>query len=144
MKKQIAVLIVALVLLAKVSWAQKLEAPKLEPTPSTESQQQLIKEGVALHDQGGYDGAISRYEQVLRENPSNVEALYEMSFSYYLKQDCQKALEMSFKAAQYKSDLLGRIYGQIGNCQDDLGRPKEAIETYKAGLKLLPANSLLH
>src|ERR1700674_4851872 len=100
MKKQIPVLVVALLLLAKVSWAQKLEPPKLEPTPSTESQKQLIKEGVALHDQGDYDAAISRYEQVLRENPKNVEALYEMSFSYYLKKDCQKSLEMAFKAVQ--------------------------------------------
>src|ERR1700736_6970069 len=127
MKKQIPVLLVALILLVKVSWAQTLEAPKLEPKPSTDSQEQLIKEGVALHDRGDYDAAISHYEQVLGENPENVEALYEMSFSYYLKQDCQKSLEMAFKAAQYKSDLLGKIYGQIGNCQDDLGRPKDAV-----------------
>ena len=144
MKKQIPVLVVALLLLAKVSWAQKLEPPKLQPTPSTASQRQLIDEGVKLHDQGNYDAAISRYEQVLRENPANVEALYEMSFSYYLKKDCQKSLEMAYKAAQYKSDLLGVIYGGIGNCQDDMGKPQEAIETYKAGIKLLPANFLLH
>src|SRR6267378_958663 len=123
MKRQICVLAVILLLLAKVSWAQKLEAPKLEPTPSTESQKQLIKEGVALHDRGDYDAAISRYEQVLRENPANVLALYELSFSYFLKKDCQKSLEMAFKAARYKSDLLGEIYGEIGNCQDDLGKP---------------------
>jgi hypothetical protein len=63
MKRQISVLVVTLLLLAKVSWAQKLEPSRLEPTPSTESQKQLIKEGVALHDRGDYDGAISRYEQ---------------------------------------------------------------------------------
>ena len=144
MRKQIPVLVVALLLLWKISWAQKLEPPRLEPTPSTESQKQLIKEGVALHDGGDYDAAISRYEQVLRENPANVEALYEMSLTYYLKKDYQKSLEMAVKAAQYKSDLLGKIYGEIGNCQDDLGRPKEAVETFKAGIRLLPANFLLH
>jgi hypothetical protein len=143
MKKRIPLLVVALLLLANVSWAQKLDPPKLEPTPSTESQKQLINEGVALHDRGDYDGAISHYEQVLLENPANVEALYEMALSLYLKKDYQKSLEVALRAAQYKSNLLGAIYGQIGNCQDDLGRPKEALETYKAGIKLMPANYLL-
>ena len=144
MKKSILVVSITIFLMALAVAGQKLEPPKLQPTASTESQKQLIKEGVALHDEANYDGAISRYEQVLRENPANVVALYEMSFSYYLKQDYQKSLEISFAAAQYKSDLLSKIYGQIGNCQDDLGRPKEAIETYKAGIKLQPAYFLLH
>lgn len=144
MKNRIIGALALVVLLALGGAAQKLEPPKLEPTPSTESQKQLIKEGVALHDAGDYDAAISRYEQVLHENPANVLALYEMSFSYYLKKDCQKSMEMAFKASLYKSDLQGEIYGEIANCQDDLGKPKDAIETFKAGIKLLPADFLLH
>ena len=144
MKTRIIGALAVVILFALGAAGQKLGPPKLEATPSTEDQTRLTKEGVALHDKGDYDGAISRYAQVLRENPANVEALYEMSFSYFLKEDCQKSLEMALRAAQYKSDLLGKIYGEIGNCQDDLGRPKEAIETFKAGIKLLPANFLLH
>ncbi len=144
MKNRIIGVLAVGALLALSAAAQTLEPPKLDPTPSTESQKQLIKEGVALHDQGDYDAAISRYEQVLRENPANIEALYEMSFSYFQNNDCKKSLEIALKASVYKSDLLGAIYGEIGNCQDDLGKPKDAIETFKLGIKLLPNNYLLH
>ena len=52
---------------------QKLEPPKLESTPLTTQQKQLVQEGAALHDKGDYDGAISRYEEVLKENPVNTK-----------------------------------------------------------------------
>ena len=124
--------------------AQKIEPPKLDPTPSTPSQDQLINEGVALHDRGDFDGAIRRYEEVLKENPQNVLALYEMSYSYYQKRDFQKSLELSYKTAQFKSDLVPRIYVQIGSCLDELGDPKNAIETYRSALKIFPSDFLIH
>jgi tetratricopeptide (TPR) repeat protein len=100
--------------------AQKIDPPKLTPTPATESQAALIKKGVALHDRGDYDGAIAKYEQVLRENPSNDWALYELAFSYEMKKDYRKGLETAYKGAQYKSDLLGacRLKGlsTLSNC----------------------------
>src|SRR4030095_8615405 len=123
---------------------QKLSEPKLEPVPSTLTQDQLIKEGVVLHDRRDYDGAISRYEEVLKENPNNVLALYEMAFSYFQKKDYRKSIEVSYRLAQYTSDLLPRVYVQIGNSLDELGEPKKSIETYKAGIKLFPSDYLLH
>ena len=136
--------VVILFLLAGVTYSQKLGDPKLEPTPSTPSQEILIKQGIALHDRGNYDGAIKYYEEALQENPNNVHALYEMSFSYFQKRNFQKSLELGYKLAQYKSDLLPRVYVQIGNSHDELGEGKKAIETYKAGIKLFPTNYLIH
>ena len=143
MKSQVAAAFIAILLLALTATGQKLEPPKLVPTPSTESQEQLIREGIELHDKGDYDGAISRYEAVLRENPNNVEALYGMSFSYYAKKDYQKSIDVGHRAAQFKSDLLEAIYVQMGTCFDDQGDSKKAVGTYKAGLKLSPSSSLL-
>jgi len=140
---QIAATFIAFLLLVLTAAGQKLEPPKLVPTPSTESQEQLIKEGIELHDKGDYDGAIDRYEEVLRENPNNVRALYEISFSYYAKKDYQKSIDIGYRAAQFKSDLLEAIYVQMGSCFDDQGNPLKAVETYKAGLKLAPSSSLL-
>ena len=142
MKRMIATLGVVFFLALTVT-AQKLEPPKLQPTPSTERQKQLIREGVALHDRSDYDGAIARYQEVLKENPNSVEALYEMSFTLYAKKDYQKSLEVGYQAAKYKSDLLAPIYVQIGTCFDELGDSKKAIEVYKAGIKLSPADALL-
>lgn len=122
----------------------QVDPPKLDPTPSTEKQSALIKEGVALHDQGNYDAAISKYEEVLKENPNNVEALYEMSFSYSMKGDYRKALDVAYKGAQYKSRLLATFYLQIGNSLDQLGESAKSLEVYKAGIKLQPQNAMLH
>ena len=143
MEKQLLRLLLAIGLFGCSVAAQKIEAPKLDPIPATPEQQQLIREGVALHDRGDYDGAISRYQAVIKENPGNVGALYEISFSYFQKKDFQKSLESAYQASKYKSDLLPQIYVQIGSCQDELGESKKAIETYQAAAKLFPSHYLI-
>ena len=124
--------------------AQKIEPPKLTPTPSTESQRGVIREGVALHDRGDYDGAISKYEQVLRESPDNDLALYELAYAYQMKKDYRKSLEIAYKGAQYKSDNLTGFYLLIGNNLDELGESKKAVEVYRQGIKLRPDDGLLY
>ena len=124
--------------------AQKIEPPKLTPTPATESQAVLIKEGVALHDQGDYDGAIAKYEQVLRENPANDWDIYELAYAYEMKKDYRKSLETAYKGAQYKSDHLAEFYIRIGNNLDLLGESKKAVEVYKQAIKIKPDTPLLY
>lgn len=144
MKKLVPAVFIVIVLLALTAAGQKLGPPRLEPAPSSETQEQLIKEGVALHDNGDYAGAISRYEQVLKENPNNILALYEMAYSYYAQKDYRKSIEVGHKAAQFKSPLLDATYVQMGSCYDESGDSKKAVEIYKAGIKLSPSSSLLH
>ncbi|HEX8491849.1 MAG TPA: tetratricopeptide repeat protein [Pyrinomonadaceae bacterium] len=142
-KRSTALIALTFILSASVS-AQKIEPPKLTPVPSTEQQDKLIKEGIALHDQRDYDGAIKKYEEVLKENPHNVSALYEMAYSYTMKRDHRKSLELAYKGAQYKSDSLALLYQLIGNNLDVLGEPEKAIEAYKAGIKIRPDFALLY
>ncbi|MDT4967444.1 MAG: hypothetical protein QOJ64_2181 [Acidobacteriota bacterium] len=137
MLKKTTTLIFALALVSLHALGQ-VEPPRLEPTPSTAKQIALIDKGVALHDQGNYDAAISKYEEVLKENPNNVLALHEMAFSYSMKKDYRKALDTAYKGAQFKSQLLHAFYVQIGNNLDLLGEPKKALEVYKAGIKIQP------
>ena len=124
--------------------AQQIDPPKLVPVASTESQTQVIREGVALHDRGDYPGAIAKYEAVLKENPDNVLAMYELAFSLSENKEYQKALDMAYKGAKYQSDLLTGFYLSIGNNLDLLGEPKKAIEVYKKAIKLQPDDHLLH
>ena len=133
-----------LVLLVSGVLAQKPPAPTLEPTAPTEAQKQLINQGVALHDKGDFAGAIALYEEVLKQNPNNIQALYEMSYSYFAKKDYQKCVDAASRAAQYKSDLLGATYSQWGSCLDDMGKATQAIDVYQAGIKLSPSGYLLH
>ena len=124
--------------------ARQLPEPKLTPTPSNEKQTALIREGVALHERGDYDGAVRKYEEVLAENPSNTVALYEMGYALFAKKDYKRSLEVGYRGAQYKSDQLGHILMLVGNNLDQLGEPQKAVEAYKKGIKLFPADGMLH
>jgi tetratricopeptide (TPR) repeat protein len=140
--------IVPTILLALISFtqvvAQQIDPPKLTPTPATDSQKQLIKEGVTLHDRGDYEGAIAKYEEVLRENPTNDLALYELAFAYQIKKEYRKSLEVAYKGAQYKSDNLTGFYLLIGNNLDFLGESKKAVEVFRKAIKLAPDDQLLY
>ena len=124
--------------------AQQLPEPKLTPAPTTQAQTAAIREGVALHERGDFDGAIRKYESVLAENPANVTALYELGYSYYAKKDYKKALEVAYRGAGYQSSQLAGFYLLIGNNLDLAGAPDKAIEVYKKALKLFPNDGLLH
>ncbi|HZB45481.1 MAG TPA: tetratricopeptide repeat protein [Pyrinomonadaceae bacterium] len=144
MRKIILTPALAFALLAAPAFAAQLEAPKLVPGPETEQQTATIREGVALHERGDFDGAIRKYEEVLKENPASVRALYELAFAYSRKKDYKKSLEIAYRGAQYKWDEIGLFYQLIGNNLDATGEPKKAIEVYKAGLKHAPQMGLLH
>ena len=124
--------------------AQKIQPPTLTPTPLTDGQKARIREGAELHDRGDYDGAIAKYEQVLAENPNNDLVLYELSFTYQMKKDYRKSLELAMKGVQYKSQELSLFYVVIGNDLDELGESKKAVEIYKQGIKIEPDNGMLY
>jgi len=124
--------------------AETLPKANRIPTPPTPPQGSLIRQGVALHDAGDYEGAIARYERVLAESPGVVEAMYEAAFSYVSNMNCAKAMTLAREGAQYKSSLLPRFHMLLGNCLDDLGKGDEAIDLYKDAIKLTPDFALLH
>ena len=60
----------------------------------------LVNEGVAYHDKGDYDGAISKYNKALELDKDNLLALTEKAFSLLSQEKydesiicCQKAIE---------------------------------------------------
>ena len=124
--------------------SQEIQSPKLTPAPTSAKHKQLIREGVQLHDQGDFQGAIRKYQEVLAENSDDVSALYELSFSLFANKDYKKSLETAYKGAQYRSDSLSRFYALIGNNLDHLNEPEKAIKAYKSGIKLFPDDAQLH
>jgi Flp pilus assembly protein TadD len=130
--------------IATPALAREIKPPTRTPVPTTEHHMEILRSGVALHDEGNLEGAIKRYESVLAENPDDVTALYELAYSLFEAKRYEKSLETAYRGAEYKSDALPRFYLLIGNNLDDMGRPNDAIKVYKEGIKILPTESLLH
>jgi tetratricopeptide (TPR) repeat protein len=144
MFRRINLSVVGLLFFFAQAFAQDIPAPRMTPVASTESHAAIIHDAIALHDQGDYGGAISKYQQVLAENPNDVLALYEMGYSYFAKKDFNKSLETAYKGAQYNSKYLPGFYVLIGNNLDHLKEHEKAIKAYKAGIKLFPDAVQLH
>lgn len=124
--------------------AETLPEPSRTPATPTAEQQALVREGIRLHDAGDYDGAIAKYKEVLYESPDVVNALYELSFTYFTKGDYETALTYTRRGLQYRSDLLPGFYINLGNCLDELGKRDEAIEVYRTAVQRSPGSALLH
>lgn len=123
---------------------QEIKPPSRTPAPQTDKHRDQLREAVRLHDKGNYDGAIAGYLEILKENPDDISALYELGFSYFAKGEHQKSLEIANKGAQYKSDLLAGFYTLIGNDLDHLGQADKAIKIYREGIKQFPRDVQLH
>jgi TolA-binding protein len=138
-------LIAIILLLTSVGLAgQEIKPPNLTPAPQTDKHRDLLRDAVRLHDKGNYDGAIAGYLEILKENPDDISALYELGFSYFAKREYQKSLDIANRGAQYKSHLLAGFYTLMGNDLDHLGQGDKAIKVYKEGIKQFPGDVQLH
>lgn len=143
MKKTLITLMLVVAACALSITAQKIEKPKLIPVAATPAQDTLIREGIALHDGKRYDEAIKKYEQVLKENPDCVFAMYELALTQHTKQDKTAAMATAHAGAKYKSPELGLFYMLIANELDDSGKGQEAIELYKDAIKIVKNDKTL-
>jgi TolA-binding protein len=140
MFKMIALQSAIVLVLAINSQAQDIGDPKLTPAPQSDKHRELLREGVGRHDVGDYNGAIAKYQEILRENPDDIEAIYELGFSLSASREYQKSNEVAYRGAQYKSNLLQRFYTLIGNNLDHLGQSDKAIKVYRQGIKQFPSS----
>ncbi|HET9216305.1 MAG TPA: tetratricopeptide repeat protein [Terriglobia bacterium] len=127
-----------------------LQVPELLPPtrtapPLTPAENPIIREGVALFDQGKYDEALARFDQILKANPDNVIAIYEMAKTLSRKNEPQKAIDLAARGTQYLSPVLPQLYALIGNVLDASREPQKALDVYKKGLALnIPNTGILY
>lgn len=105
----------------------------------------LLQEGVALHDKGDYAGAIKKYDEILSRNDRFYLAYIEKSLSLFSsgKQDecvelCKQALNKFPDSPQNKN-----IYVNYGSALDVLGKADEAMAVYAEGMQRFPDYYLL-
>ncbi|MEO7306894.1 MAG: tetratricopeptide repeat protein [Ferruginibacter sp.] len=104
----------------------------------------LINEGIKLHDKGEYADAIDVYKKALVFNKRSAHANYEISSSYFALKEYENALKYADIVIAINSDYMDQAYILKGSVQDVLGKPLEAIKTYKKALQKYPNNHLLY
>ena len=99
-----------------------------------------VREGIALFDQQKYDEAIAVFQSILKEEPQNADALYELGLTYAAKGDfarCRSTLE---SATHIQGPVQKLIYSVLGSCLDELGETKKSIAAMRKGLELAPGD----
>ena len=105
----------------------------------------LIRRGVAMHDRGRYQDAISFYQQALKLNPSSMSATYEMALSYLMLKDYDNALRYSTKVinANFRP-LLVDAYCVKSTALADSKKLPAAIQLLNEALQKCGDEYLLH
>ncbi len=101
----------------------------------------LLYQGNIHLQLGEFEEAIKSYQTFLRkvgkEKLYRIFALEGLGYSYEGKKDYEKALQSYQKIVEEgESFQLGNAYLNMGLCYEKLGKNKEALESYKASLKV--------
>ena len=99
----------------------------------------LIKQGVDLHNQGKYAEAIDKFTEVLKTDPDNGYANYEISYSLYASKKPKEAIPHLEKAVQSANASLNvAAYCLLASIYDEDNQSLKSIETYNLAIKINP------
>lgn len=107
--------------------------------------EELIDEGVGLHDEGKFKEAIEKYNEALAIDPASVQATYELSLSYLALQDYQNASKYSTEVINSgNKQLSSGAYAVKSEALAGMDRIDEAIALLQEGLIKNGDEYLLH
>lgn len=100
---------------------------------------ELIKQGIALHNQAKYAEAIDKFNEVLKADPENEYAHYEIAFSLYASKKPKEAIPHLQKVLNSSNTSLSvTAYTLLASIYDEDNQPQKAIETYNQAIKINP------
>ncbi|HLG19591.1 MAG TPA: tetratricopeptide repeat protein [Bdellovibrionota bacterium] len=108
------------------------------------SSDQDLETGKKLHDAGDYDGAIRIYRQVLKDEPKNEIARYELGFSLYSKGEYRKSIRVLEKLLEDNPEFNPLPYSTLGSAYDGLTKLGDGEKVLREGLDHFSDSSLLH
>lgn len=99
----------------------------------------LMNTADKLANSGKPDLAIEKYQQVINEDPDNMEAYIHIAHTYRGLKNFDEAIKYYKKAAAFKADNW-EIHDGLGNIFKSMGRPEAAFKEFDLALKLDPDN----
>lgn len=104
----------------------------------TESADDLVKRGLALHRQGRLAEARPLYDAALARDPGHAEAMHLLGLAFYQQGDFEGALQRIDAAIGRRPDVA-KYHSNRGNALKEAGRLEEAIAAYRHAIALDPA-----
>jgi len=98
----------------------------------------LVKEGVELNNAHNYTAAIEKYKQALTTDPENIQANYQIAFSLFSSGKGTDGIPYLNKVVKTSNNFTGPAYELLGSIYDAAKQPQQAIDAYKAGIKIKP------
>ncbi|HEY4325998.1 MAG TPA: tetratricopeptide repeat protein [Mucilaginibacter sp.] len=96
----------------------------------------LINQGIALNDSGKYIEAIAKYQEALRKDTSNLQALYEMSYTLSISGKPKDAIPYLEKVAS--TNTYPEAYDLLASIYDDEHDFVKSVSYYKLGIIAFP------
>lgn len=96
---------------------------------------QLVKQGIELHDNGQFKEAIEIYKNALLLDPNSSLVNYELALSYTSNKDYVNAEKYSKKVIDLNNGNMLPGYIAYANSLDLQGKPKKAIKIYEKAIK---------
>lgn len=108
----------------------------LELHSQNKSAQDIIQEGVELHDAGDFENAIERYNEALQMDSTLINAVYEMSLSYLALKDFENASRYSTQVISSNNKMLSPgAYAVKSEALAEMDSVDRAIELLNEGLE---------
>jgi len=98
----------------------------------------LIKEGVALNDQGKYTEAVEKYNQALKADTGNLHAYYQLAFSLFKLDRSKECIPYLQKVIKGNTALNAPAYDLLGLCYFKTKQYNEAENSAIESLKINP------
>jgi tetratricopeptide (TPR) repeat protein len=104
---------------------------------------ELHATGRSFMQQGDYANAIVVLNRATQIEPENIEITKDLSLSYYMQRDNNKALE-TIKPVLDRADADDQCYQIAGNIYLQLGLTADCNRLYRAGIKRFPESGSLY
>lgn len=138
--KRIGALLLLLFLAA--SYGMPYDLPKaVKKIAETQPEHRLkIQEGISHFDAGRLQEALDCFQSVLKENPEDPTALYEMAYTLAQQKEYAKAEQVLLRLLTYDWNNRVSVCTVLGNLLDTMERPADALDVYRKALREFPQN----
>jgi tetratricopeptide (TPR) repeat protein len=104
--------------LALLCFVLLTNTPLFSQTEKIAPEVQLLHDGIALHDNQDYKGAIEKYEAALAIDPKLGNAMYELANSYLALGENENAFKWAEKTIKNNKGGVCEAYTMMGNIYD--------------------------